>query len=148
MLAVPLLEAPHEEVVLLRDGALGPLAQRPLRNFVARLDVVANIIELGQARAVGFSSAQRLGQETREAAVRGDDFPLDVLREPRERAWPLHGRGTRGGALRRAPFALAPNFSGQTRGSGEASVGVKKHRSAGGGGPCVALTRPVMFEGL
>ena len=58
MLAVPLLEAPHKKVVVLfGDWALGPLPQRPLVNFVARLDVVPNIIKLGQTRAVGPPSA-------------------------------------------------------------------------------------------
>ena len=59
---MPLLEAPHDVVVLLGDGALGPLAQRPLVNFVARLDVVPDVIKLAQARCVGVSSSQRLGQ--------------------------------------------------------------------------------------
>ena len=34
-LAVPLLEAPHDVVVLFGDGALGPLPQRPLGDTVS-----------------------------------------------------------------------------------------------------------------
>ena len=47
-LAVPLLEAPHDVVVLLGDGALGPLPQCSLGDLSCRLDVVPDVIELGK----------------------------------------------------------------------------------------------------
>ena len=118
--------------------------------MVARLDVVPDVVELGEAGRVRPPPVQRARATAREAAVGGDDFPLDVLREPRERPRAtavLRPAAGPGAGASGASFALAPNFLGRRAGAGGVR-GVKKHRSAGGGGLWVALTRPAMFGGL
>ena len=67
-------------------------------NFVTRLDVVADEVELGQAPSahVFFGPAPRAG-DTR-GRIGGDDFPLDVLRKPREQPIPSMAAGPGGPA--------------------------------------------------
>ena len=90
---MPLLEAPHYVIVLFGDGPFSPLAQRPLMDFVTRLDVVADEVELREAGRVLPPPIQGLGQRTAEAAVSTDNFELDVLGQAAE----VHGRaGSRG----------------------------------------------------
>ena len=85
---MPLLKPPHYAIVLFRDGTFGPLPQCSLCDFVARLDVVADEVELGEAGRVFSPPIQGLGQWTAEAAVSSNNLELELLGQAAE----VHGR--------------------------------------------------------